>query len=437
MKNQYYHPYSSLSKWPTDIDNNESTSYSKLKEWQYQEGENHEEKIGSNNKKMALYIDESSVLNLCKTTLSKDCFSTKRQILFSQLDVHYNFPKIHLKPIQRNGQSSNWNDRARILTTYFTNGQGNMNYTYDFTEDTSTIFPKRPISKDMFQNGNFSLLSSVFLVDDTNLIEVKSSGRIIIGKSGEEGEVMEQLIINENPGQFFTKRIDLTNIKIFQWSNLKKYICPCSDIIISDRYLQKNNTNSFFHLIDTLVARCKSEINLVIFTYCNCTIKRNDIITIRDISNNSFQEIQEIKNKGEDVNHGDWFWYKMYCSLKKRIANITNSNCNVTFIFSKDNKANQHQNIENSNSDLKQDHDRIIITNYRSIDLKDSITNYESKDGSKKTTSYNILINSLACYDNYNSALSIIHTLQEKINISIKNNLIRGDYKSNFLFFSK
>ena len=169
---------------------------------------------------------------------------------------------------------------------------------------------------------------------------------------------------------------------------------PCTDIVINDRYLFKNeialvkcNLNG---LLTALVENVKNKLNVVIFT-------GNKALTEFGID-----EAKKI--------------------IKSIIEKATGVKPNLTFVTSNDSSLIPH--------------DRFIITNYRLIRSGDSFVYFDTK-GNKITNGGSLDVDSLANYETYVFVESLLEKLQGSYKKIAERNsdMIIGNKVSKFILF--
>ena len=295
-----------------------------------------------------------------------------------------------------------------IMFGYFT-GAGN-------SDQKSSFEPQ------IFNRPMWEILSSVLLLNDQNYI---NNNGLLIGRIGEEHTILSSLFCNKN--------YDLHTIFDIQkwenhyaWNKMTEYILPCTDIVITDRYILRNQKerlkNSLYYILEQISKKhADLQINLVIF-YDGFTIKPNK-------EKNSNGGIDRFIRKKEDYQTP-----KIDQTIKditKQFKNLFGEKSYITFVSYK-------YLIDESflpllvEKEKNRPHDRIIITNNRMFRSGDSFCYFDEKD--KLITQGKTLdIDSLANSEAHSIAESIRHDLQM---ICEENPYIFGDGISNFIDFS-
>ena len=251
--------------------------------------------------------------------------------------------------------------------------------------DTSTFTPEQ--------------LSSVYCLSKENDPKLEGhiqKGNMIIASEGQEIEAMSSLFFESFQ---FTKDIFS---KISSWSDLKSYISPCTDIIITDMYILSNPElyqHNIFQILRILGNKAKkTHVNIVIFTLNSIYIK-------------------ETRSNFEPD------WDKIYTKIRKCAEKHTSFN--VTFVT--------------ASKETLDEHDRTIFTNYKYYSSGDSL-NYFNSSGNEITTGRYLHAHSIAERDNEANIKKYLDDMQEIINAIIKKNntdLIKKDKKCNFLVFPR
>lgn len=330
---------------------------------------------------MDLYIDKE---NLKSFILSKDKedFGDCLRMIKRQLHVIYNMEK---SIFREDPELSQWLLRMG-------EGRGNSEEGDTFK---SEIFPIRPIKSNSYIDWGRKELSSVFLIDDLDAVKLKNKGCVLLGEIGEELNVLLRLFCGSDYEYHHLYDI-LKNFNSWEQLIDDNQMLPCSDIVINDRYLFKDDyalvEYNLGHLLTALAHGAKNKLNIVVFT-------KNDALVKFEYNN---------ANK----------------IIKKTIENVTGIKPNITFVTSNDNS--------------KLPHDRFVITNYRLIRSGDSF-NYFNTKGEKITNGGSLDIDSLAKYDTYLYANSLIEKLQKSYNDiqRLNKDMILGSKISNFIDFSE
>lgn len=232
-------------------------------------------------------------------------------------------------------------------------------------------------------------LCAVYLLDDES--PQPMSGAMLVSYCGHELDTLSQLYVRKEIQEF---EYEPAPTQIGSWKNLGNYTAPCTDILISDRYILSRKSllgRNLYQIISTLVRRTRNiPINIVMF------VEHNSIasdINLDDVSDN----------------------------IKESVEDIVGKEPNVTFVLCPQRPGRPVF------------HDRLILTNYRAITSGDSF-NYFNEQGKVRTTSYGIIISSLAKRCNYVQD-KVINTYCNQLKNEITGARIQGDKKSNFLTF--
>lgn len=135
------------------------------------------------------------------------------------------------------------------------------------------VFPLRPIKSNVAKTFTPLQHSAVYLINDEKLSLLKDKHQYLVSNFGEELEVLAQLWFDDRQ---YTKNVFP---ELDSWAKLMDYQSPCSDIIICDQYIIKNESLLDFNLYKLLLQLCysstQSKMNIVIFTLkesngCQC-----------------------------------------------------------------------------------------------------------------------------------------------------------------------
>ncbi|ARV14821.1 hypothetical protein [Polaribacter sp. SA4-12] len=325
---------------------------------------------------MDIYIDKANLISFIKSkshTLFDDC----NKLLKKQLNVYFNFPKSDLK---ESPLLLNW------ITT-LSQGMGEINVIkFDYKE------PVRPLKSNSSNDFCSNKLTSVYLLEDDETEKFKNSGCVLVGKVGEEIQILNKLFINQNDYDFERKwRINGDNFKT--WSDLKEYSLPLTDILIIDPFILSNKDTD----TDTI------DLNLINYLDVLCleSFTKANIIIVTDPNRSSYT-FDEIKKK-------------ITCKLSTQLGKRPS----FTLIFT------------------KREHDRGILTNYERIYSGDTFSFWNNR-GQKITKGREISYSSLAKKENHDLAIKLVEDIQQTITFLNKNNpdYIQGDKISNFLNFN-
>lgn len=278
---------------------------------------------------MRVYFDRANLLSFfaCKEK-DIDFFEDCLRMLRSQCDMIFNFPKSLLlqdKDLQE-------------AFTQFNDGCKGHSFHHKFFESP---FPSRPLNPNVHkQMVSREDLTAIYLIDDEKSDMVKHKGCILIGNKGEEIEILSKLYFEHF--QFtkaFTPEHDMPN-----WNILEPVALPCTDIIITDKFLFSSPELLDYNLhsyLSVLVGKYEhKKMNIIIFT--------------------CFKQ----KIKGADGKIIEWSpdWNTIKSNLKSKIKKDLHATPNVTIVAL--------QSID--------EHDRTIFTNYNNSASGDSLTYYDS-----------------------------------------------------------
>lgn len=329
---------------------------------------------------MDLYIDCENLKSLILSKKNDDYDDCLRMIR-RQLHIVYNVNKSTFK---NDPELAQWLLRMG-------EGRGDSEETDSFY---NVMFPSRPIKSNSYINWNRKELSSIFLIDDVDLIKLKNKGCVLVGDIGEELLVLLKLFCGKDY-DYHHSYVFHSNFK--SWNQLvdDNQILPCTDIIINDRYLFNNNYDLVNYnlslMLEAFTHNVKSKLNITIFTYKDHLFKFDPS--------------------------------KAFAIIKKTVEKNTGIKPNITFVVSGD-------------SD-KIPHDRFVITNYRLIRSGDSFL-YFNMAGDIITNGSSFDIYSLAKREYSQMAEDLLIKLQNTCNDIAKLNkdMIIGNKISSFLTFN-
>lgn len=231
-------------------------------------------------------------------------------------------------------------------------------------------------------------LCAIYLLDDEKPQHLASA--MLVGYCGHELETLWQLYVRPERQKY---DCDLNPEQISSWKNISTFLAPCTDILISDRYILSNNSllnRNLYQIIIAIVKKTKHlPINIVLF------IERDSI------------------GLGVELNI-------VSDTIKQKVEEIVEKEPNVTFVLCKKHRKPPF-------------HDRLILTNYRAIRSGDTF-NYFNGNGDVITTGFGISIKSLAndcCYVQD----TVIETFCKQLKNDLPYAIVQGDKKSNFLTF--
>ena len=331
---------------------------------------------------MDVYLDRA---NLFSFVNSKEDyrFDDGCRLLKNQCDIKFCFSKMDLLSSVAETDEEKCNiEQVHHWIRRMTSGiSGSVKY---------DVCIDRPLKSNIYKSFSEKQLSSVFLLHDDKISFLKDIGVMHFSDVGEELDTLSCLSFDDYQ---FNKLVDVQKLK--SWSDLNDKISPATDIIINDRYifsseeLIEGNCCALLEVLCHFASNVK--INIVIFT-----------LSVQD-------------KFGQEPN-----WENIRNRIKKVIFNKVGEKPNVTIIKSR-----------------KNDHDRIIFTNYNYIVSGDSFNYFDCK-GNLITKGSDLTISSLCYTENYDKAINFIYTKQEQINELLRlqnpSNII-GDKKSNFLKF--
>lgn len=325
---------------------------------------------------MDIYIDKANLVSFVQSrehNLYEDC----SKLLKKQLNIYFNFPKDDLR------------GNTALITWITTLSQGvGENNTINF----NSSFPNRPLKSNSTNTFTKEQLSSVYLLEDDDILKLKNVGTVLIGSVGEEIEVLNKLFFLQNDYLFEKKwRINAPNFNC--WNNLRGYSLPLTDIIIADQFILKNKDTD----TDTL------DCNLIQYldVLSDITNTKVNVVVITNPRNMDY-DFEQLKNK-----------------IITQLTVQTGKRPYVTLIRT------------------SREHDRTILTNYKRVYSGDTF-NFWNNAGNKITNGREISYSSLAKIENYEMGRGLLNDIQETINFLKGNNpaFIEGDKKSNYLDFS-
>lgn len=209
---------------------------------------------------MKLYIDKDNVISLMKSKGLPEFFDCAN-LIRKHLDVQYNFPKEELK------------SDSLLMAWFSTYGQGVMGM-QKFVSNEFDTFPERPIKSNFYNIGESNILTSIYLLDDEHMCDViKGKSCILIGKIGEELNVIQSLIMEgtETPA-----------VSISSWKDYLP-ILPLTDIIISDNHyfkdelVYRNNDNEIISYLASIPQNYP--VNIIIITKEGEVDNRIDLVS--------------------------------------------------------------------------------------------------------------------------------------------------------------
>jgi len=334
---------------------------------------------------MRAYIDYQNILSFFGSN-NNPLFGDCLRMLKSQCDLYFNFPKEVLLQDQD----------LQAIFVQLTSGSKNA----PKPRFLDTSFPSRPL-KSNAQNELMSReeLTAVYLLDDDKVQNFKDKGGIIVAGKGQEVDTLSLLFFDDYQ---FSKSY-APKKEMPTWQALEPTVRPCTDIIITDRYLFSStelldyNIHSYLSVLGGKYHNKK--VNVVIFTCLSQSFKGEDGKTHTFIPD----------------------WEKLKTELKSNLKGALGSSPNVTIVALR----------------KVEEHDRTIFTNYNNSYSGDSLIYYDSNwnyisNGRHYTIHSHGLRENLSrgfyFIDNMQSILSGLTSARDK-------ECIYGDKKSNFLKF--
>lgn len=335
---------------------------------------------------MDLYIDRENLRSFLNSH-DKEEFDDCQRMLRRQLHLVFNMDRSELKA---NPDLFEW---IKMIGE----GRGKSEETDTFLADK---FPIRPIKSNSYNDWPRRCLLSAYLIDDFDVSKLKNKGCVLLGDVGEELNILTRLFCGRD--YEYHHLYDLRK-NFLSWDQLTKddQSLPCTDIIISDRYLFNNQLElieyNLSRMLTALANNVKNQISVVIYTLYETKNKYG-------VTNGGLKSIGE--EKASEI-------------IKDTLLKVTGVNPNVTFVCSNDNK--------------KILHDRFVISNYRLLRSGDSF-NYFNTSGRRITNGGFLDVDSLANHETYFFVESLLDKLQSIYN-ELKSNdrMIMGDRKSKFI----
>lgn len=317
---------------------------------------------------MQVYFDKENLISFLKER--KDSrFKYCEETLLQHCHIFMNFPKEELL------EDSDENEMIKDWMKSCADGFDTVSWHW------GCVFPLRPIKSNVAKTFTPLQHSAVYLINDEKLSLLKDKHQYLVSNFGEELEVLAQLWFDDRQ---YTKNVFP---ELDSWAKLMDYQSPCSDIIICDQYIIKNESLLDFNLYKLLLQLCysstQSKMNIVIFT-----LKESNGCQCVDCSilKNKIQQILEEKT-----------------GLKPNVAIITGSSKKLG------------------------EHDRTIFTNYKLYNSGDSFNYFNSK-GEIITDGRFFYVHSLVSKDNKMTACLFLKDMQ-KLYDNIKNTAPDNIYK--------
>lgn len=327
---------------------------------------------------MDVYIDKTNLKSYVMSS-ANPVFADCNRMLSNKFDLKFNFSK---EEIAEDSNILQW------ITTMNDGFKGSISWDVDH--------PQRPIKSNSHTSFTREQLSSVYLVDDERIDQLKEYGILLYGGVGKEIEVLSSLIM-EGSDYSFVKQLPIKHLT--HWNNVRKYTSPCSDIILVDQYIfsfQELYEVNVCGLIDEVCSHAKNaKINIVILTLPSCRDKKTGTTFTPN-------------------------WMTIRNKIKSIVEKNIGTSPNVTFILS---------------SNLGE-HDRTIFTNYKTIESGDTFNYFDSK-WKVISSGRHIEIFSLAEREFYANSMQFVTDMQKILENTQKVNVdnVIGDKKSNYLKF--
>jgi len=302
---------------------------------------------------MTVYFDKAN-LEVFAGRKNESIYPDCLRMVQRDLDKGFNFTKDELK------------ENADLLAWYQANMVSNLGNTS--VKHLTTPFPTRPLKSNSHIAFVAAQLASVYLIDDEKIDVFKASGAVLTGKPGECLETLAVLFLGHNDYRFERRlRIRAANDTtvnppgIRAWSELEAYTAPVCDILIIDKYVLSDPAlleANLSALLKALIVRCRSKINIVIYTSAKDGDVKIDFSALRS-------------------------------KLSAAVNSVTGKGVELTLIKVYDQKG----------VASKAEHDRTILTNYARVYSGDSL-GYWLVDGRLNTKGRELSIASLAEPDN-------------------------------------
>lgn len=327
---------------------------------------------------MDLYIDKENLRSFLNSR-DKEDYGDCLRMLRRQLHVVFNMDKSELKDNT---------DLDRWIREYICQGRGDSEDIDMFRADK---FPIRPIKSNSYNDWSRRSLLSAYLIDDFDASKLKDKGCVLLGDVGEELDILKKLFCGRD--YEYHHLYDLRK-NFLSWEQLIEddQLLPCTDIVISDRYLFREQEDivryNLNKMLSALANNVKNKIDVVVYT-----------------------KYEALSNFGKE---------KATKIIKQTLDKVTGMKPNVTFVCSNDNK--------------KILHDRFVITNYRLLRSGDSF-NYFNTSGERITNGGSLDVDSLANHETYVFVESLLEELQSTFNTikQLNDTMILGDRKSKFI----
>ena len=330
---------------------------------------------------MDIYIDKDNLLSFIRSAKSED-FADCERWLKRQANIFFNFSKQDIK------NEPNISDQQDFMQWFKSLSSGTAN---DILPKWGCNFPKRPLEKDIHKDNNFNhkQLSAVYLLNDENCELLKRLGNFLVAPIGQEVKTISSLFLDDD----YQFTINKSTKELTSWCNLQKFVSPCSDIIIADKFIfsDKNLLEfNIYKIIEQLISLVgNSKINILFFT-------------LKSKMDSSCKEIIP--------------------EVKYRVKEKIGKEPNVTIIAAQT---------------IIEEHDRTIFTNYKLYNSGDTFNYFGSKN--KLITNGRYLhIHSNALTENMKNSFKFIEDMQNIVAKLLKENTdcIHGDKVCNYISFS-
>ena len=166
---------------------------------------------------MDIYIDKANLKSYVRSS-ANDSFADRNRMLLNKFDLKFTFPK---EEIAEDAAILQW---ITIMNDGF---KGDVTWNENH--------PQRPVKSNSHTSFNRNQLSSVYLIDDERIQQLKEYGLLLYGGVGSEIEVLSSLILGTD--YEFTKQLPIK--KLTHWNNISSFTSPCSDIILVDQYIDR------------------------------------------------------------------------------------------------------------------------------------------------------------------------------------------------------
>ena len=336
---------------------------------------------------MNIYIDKPNLLSVVHSA-KKENYNDCMRMLKDNFRIFFTFSKKDIVDLEQNDKQ----DVMQWLTQMVTG----INSSNTDPVKWESAFPPRPLDTTSFNSEQLSSFYCLSKDRDSKMFSHIKKGNLIIACEGQEIEALSSLFFDSFQ---FTK--DIFD-EVSSWSDLEKYISPCTDIVITDLYIFSSPEiyqQNIYSLLRVLGSKAKnSKINVIIFTLKSNYIKESKIEFEPD-------------------------WDTIYSKIRKCAEK--HSSFNVTFVT--------------ASKETLEEHDRTIFTNYKVFASGDTY-NYFNSNGERITKGRWLHVHSSAIKNNEAKASKFIQDMQSIIDeIENKKNdrLIKKDKISNFLVFRK